>query len=269
MTSQDKKNFFERRVKMAVSFTSGNDFIIPSENGQTYLGGAGDDMYILSGSTVGSNATIVIQDTEGANQIQLVGGLSITASLVTDNALELTLSNNAKIQILGADNFGYDVGGNTLGGVVGTQQDFDTFVTDTLGTTVPAQGDPPSSGGQVIIPVGGPGNDDPIDVDIDTAAFPTETDFDASGDAFNFIDDAAVSNYAVIDNFSADDTISFVNADMSDYAFSNEGEDVTLSYNYNDAGTMNVIELIGVVSSNDLVYDLASFTNALGFDAFG
>jgi hypothetical protein len=106
-------------------------------------------------------------------------------------------------------------------------------------------------------------------VDIDTAAFPTQTDFDASGDAYNFLDDASISNYAVIENFSADDTISFVNADVGDYAFSNEGEDVTLSYNYNDEGTMNVIMLTGVVSSDDLVYDLASFTDAVGFDAFG
>jgi len=111
-------------------------------------------------------------------------------------------------------------------------------------------------------------DENPIEVDIDTATFPTETDFDASGDAYNFIDDAVVSNYAVIENFSADDTISFVNADVNDYAFSNEGEDVTLSYNYNDEGTMNVIELTGVVSSVALVYDLASFTDAAGFYAF-
>jgi hypothetical protein len=109
----------------------------------------------------------------------------------------------------------------------------------------------------------------PVDVAIDTAAFPTQTDFDAAGDGYNYIDDAAVSNYAVIDNFSTDDTISFVNADVNDYAFSNEGEDVTLSYNYNDDGTMNVIELTGVVSSDAFVYDLASFTDTVGFYAFG
>ena len=70
--------------KIAVSFTPGNDFIIPTENGQTYLGGAGDDTYILSEMTVGSNATIVIQDTDGTNKIQLVGGLSIVSSRVTN-----------------------------------------------------------------------------------------------------------------------------------------------------------------------------------------
>jgi hypothetical protein len=115
--------------------------------------------------------------------------------------------------------------------------------------------------------------DDPsepvTDVDIDTTAFPTQADFDAAGGAYNFIDDAAVSNYAVIANFSADDTISFVNAEVDDYTFSNEGEDVTLSYNYNDDGIMNVIKLTGVVSSDAMVYDLASFTEAVGFDPFG
>ncbi len=41
------------------------------------------------------------------------------------------------------------------------------------------------------------------------------------------------------------------------------------SCNYNNEGTMNVIELTGVVSSDALVYDQASFTEAVGFDAFG
>lgn len=142
---------------MAVSYTPGGDFIVPSENGQTYLGGAGDDLYVLSGATVRSNATIVIQDTQGTNTIQLIGGLSITSSLVTDNALQLTLSNNAKVQILGAANFGYDVGGNVFIDVDGTQQDFETFVTNTLGTTVPGQGESPATGGAVTITEGGTG----------------------------------------------------------------------------------------------------------------
>jgi hypothetical protein len=115
----------------------------------------------------------------------------------------------------------------------------------------------------------GSGDKKLLAVDIDRAAFPTQTVFDANGDAFNFVDDAAISNYAVIDNFTADDTISFINGNVSDYMFFKEGEDVTLSYNYNDEGTMNVITLTGIVSSDGFVYDLSSFTDAAGFDAFG
>ncbi|HBT87669.1 Calx-beta domain-containing protein [Desulfobacter sp.] len=135
---------------MAVSFTQGNDFIVPTEDAQTYLGGAGNDTYMLSDATIAANSTIVIQDTEGTNTIQLVGGLSITSSLVTSNALELTLSNGAKVQILGADSFGYDVGGNALAGVDGTDQTFTELVENTLGTTVPATGS--STGGAVEVP---------------------------------------------------------------------------------------------------------------------
>ena len=76
---------------MAVSFTQGNDFIVPTEDGQTYLGGAGNDTYMLSAATIAADAVITITDTEGTNNIQLVGGLEITSSLVTSNALELTL----------------------------------------------------------------------------------------------------------------------------------------------------------------------------------
>jgi len=139
---------------MAVSFTSGNDFIIPTENGQTYLGGAGNDTYILSESTIVANGTFVISDTEGANNIQLVGGLSVTSSVVYDNAVELTLSNGAKVQILGAASFGYNIGGNALGGVAGTDQTFTQFVQTTLGTTIPAAGAAPSEGGAVVVPGG-------------------------------------------------------------------------------------------------------------------
>jgi hypothetical protein len=137
---------------MAVSFTQGNDFIVPTEDGQTYQGLGGNDTYMLSAATVAENATIVITDTEGDNNIQLVGGLEITSSLVTSNALELTLSNGAKVQILGADTFGYDVGGNALAGTTGTPQTFTELVEDTLGTTVPAEGEDPSEGGEVEVP---------------------------------------------------------------------------------------------------------------------
>jgi hypothetical protein len=251
---------------MAVSFTAGNDFIIPSENGQTYLGGAGNDTYILSGSTIVANATIVIQDTEGSNQIQLVGGLAITSSLVTNNALELTLSNNAKVQILGAGSFGYDVGGNTLAGIEGTQQTFDTFVTDTLGTTVPEQGESPSAGGGVTITEGG-GNQQ-ASVDIDTGTPESPVAFDASGGAYEYSDDASVTTHVEISGFGSDDAIAFSNGDVDDYSFANDGADVMISYNYLDEGTMNVITLTGVVGNDALVYDQAGFTDAVGFDPF-
>jgi hypothetical protein len=122
---------------MAVSFTQGTDYIIPSRGGQTYLGVGGDDVYILSSSTIETGATIVISDTEGNDLIQLVDGLEISSSRVISNAVELTLSNEAKIQILGANRFLYDVGGNATTGTTGVVEDFDTFVSNTLGQSDP------------------------------------------------------------------------------------------------------------------------------------
>jgi hypothetical protein len=122
---------------MAVSFTQGTDYIIPSRGGLTYLGVGGDDVYILTPSTIESGATIVISDTEGNDLIQLVDGLEISASQVVSNAVELTLSNDAKIQILGANRFVYDVGGNATIGTTGVVEDFDTFVSNSLGISDP------------------------------------------------------------------------------------------------------------------------------------
>jgi len=245
---------------MAVSFTAGGDFIIPSEDGQTYLGGAGDDLYILSGATVRPNATIVIQDTQGTNNIQLIGGLSIASSLVTSNALELTLSNNAKVQILGANNFGYDVGGNIFVDVEGTQQDFATFVTQTLGTTVPGPGEPFSTGGAVTIPVGGMPDENVVDM----AAGGSYTGTEGEGDVFQYELDSS-SGRAVgkdgevsITGFTAgEDRIEFVDAgdNLTTANFEtfpgvslaeNPFADNTVIAFDPDAGVANVITLAGI-----------------------
>jgi hypothetical protein len=106
-------------------------------------------------------------------------------------------------------------------------------------------------------------------VDIDTGTDRIPVSFDAAGGNYQFMDDAAVSTFVVISNFSSDDTIIISNADVNEYSFFNEGEDVTLSYNYNDEYIMNVIKLTGVVSNDALVYDFASFMDAVGFGAFG
>ncbi len=70
----------------------------------------------------------------------------------------------------------------------------------------------------------------------------------------------------VFDNDMAYNAV-FVDGDIvfvDYYAFANDGTDVVISYNYLDQGTMNVITLTGVVSSDAMVYDLASFTDVTG-----
>jgi methionine-rich copper-binding protein CopC len=95
--------------------SNSDDIIIPIVNGADYRGGQGSDTYILT-KAIPANATIVITDTEGANKIQLVDGLSITSSVFFANAAELTLSNGAKVQITGASSFSYDIGANATAG---------------------------------------------------------------------------------------------------------------------------------------------------------
>jgi hypothetical protein len=125
---------------------------------------------------------------------------------------------------------------------------------------------------QIVFPPVGNGDDDPSDftaVDIDTGTLQSPADFDADNGAYNFVDDAAVAGSVVISNFSSDDKITLNNAEISDYEIQNDGADVILSYNFNDEGIMNIINLAGVVSGDDLVYDQASLAAAIGFDVFG
>jgi predicted DNA-binding ArsR family transcriptional regulator len=93
----------------------------------------------------------------------------------------------------------------------------------------------------------------------------TPTVFDAGSDAFNFTDNAAVLTNVVINNFTSDDSIT-TNAEEIDYSFNNDGTDMLIIFN--NQGTINDILLTGVVSSDAFVSDQASFTAAIGFDAF-
>lgn len=143
-----------------MAFTANNDINILQASDAAVVGaGAGNDTYVLSPSTLSANQVIEISDTQGANKLQLIGGLTIASSSVASNGVELTLSNGAKVTVLGADTFSYEVGGNPLTGVAGTVQTYAQFATTTLGAaSVPAAGALPVSGStNVTIPGGSTG----------------------------------------------------------------------------------------------------------------
>lgn len=123
-----------------MAFSSNNDVNILSSADAAIVGaGAGDDTYIISPGTLpASTQTITISDTLGANKVQLIGGLTIASSIVAANAIQLTLSNGAIININGANTFTFEIGGDPLLGTPGTVQTFEEFVTVSLGVvTVP------------------------------------------------------------------------------------------------------------------------------------
>lgn len=125
-----------------MAFTSGNDVNILQASDSSVVGaGAGNDKYILAANQLGAGQTITLSDTQGSNTLQLIGGLTITSSLVANNVAQLTLSNGAVVNINGANNFSYEIGGDPLTGVAGVVQNYNTFATTTLGApSVPATG---------------------------------------------------------------------------------------------------------------------------------
>jgi len=97
------------------NYTSQNDIIIPSSNGTTYRGLAGDDTYIIS-PIIKDNGRVTIVDTTGKNKIELIDGLKINTIKFASDATQLILSNGAEVTINGATNFEFKIGGNsTLG----------------------------------------------------------------------------------------------------------------------------------------------------------
>ncbi|KFB74111.1 MAG: hypothetical protein AW09_000606 [Candidatus Accumulibacter phosphatis] len=125
-----------------MAFTSGNDVNILQASDASVVGaGAGNDKYILSATGLAAGQTITLSDSQGSNTLQLIGGLTITSSIVANNVAQLTLSNGAVVNINGANNFSYEIGGDPLTGVAGTIQNYNTFATTTLGApSVPATG---------------------------------------------------------------------------------------------------------------------------------
>ncbi|MBN8517958.1 MAG: hypothetical protein J5X22_02630 [Candidatus Accumulibacter sp.] len=131
-----------------MAFTSGNDVNILQASDSSVVGaGAGNDKYILAANQLGAGQTITLSDAQGSNTLQLIGGLTITSSLVANNVAQLTLSNGAVVNINGANNFSYEIGGDPLTGVAGVVQNYSTFATTTLGAaSVPPAGSAPVPG---------------------------------------------------------------------------------------------------------------------------
>lgn len=80
---------------------------------------AGNDTYILANSLANDpangNRTVVITDTEGNNRLQLVDGLQVSrVDFLGGNAVQFTLSNNSRIQVVGADRYTFDIGSNSV-----------------------------------------------------------------------------------------------------------------------------------------------------------
>ena len=108
-------------------------YVIVQTAGDTYLGNELDQTYSLNPFLISAGESIVILDQGGLNTIELVGGLTITSSIVTSNEILLHFNNGASVNIRGANIFTFDVGANKVASVTGTEQNFTTFVTSTLG----------------------------------------------------------------------------------------------------------------------------------------
>jgi methionine-rich copper-binding protein CopC len=122
--------------------SKGNDVILLQQTSTAIVGaGEGNDRYVLDSALLAPNQKITISDTQDSNSLHLVGGLTITGSKVTNDALLLTLSNGAEVTLLGANTFQFLTGGNPLTGQGAQTSTFTDFVTKDLGyASVPAPG---------------------------------------------------------------------------------------------------------------------------------
>lgn len=123
------------------SNAAANDVVLLQVNSPAAVSASvGDDTYILSGATLSQSSTYTVTDTQGSNSIQLAGGLSLSGFQVASSALQLTFSSGAVVNILDAQLFTYEAGGNIIGGINNADVSFNSFVSTALGVTVPTSG---------------------------------------------------------------------------------------------------------------------------------
>jgi len=100
--------------------------------------------------------TVTLSDIAGSNSIQLASGLSIASCKVMSNTLQLTLSSGAIVNVLGANQFTYEAGGNSTAGINQADISYTSFVTTILGLSMPS-GSTIANGGAVVIGAGSAG----------------------------------------------------------------------------------------------------------------
>ena len=110
---------------MTLNYTYGNDIIV-TKSSDTYRGLSGDDIYIIS-KGLSSNSDITIIDTSGKNIIQLVDDINFIQTKITKDALQITISNNIRITINGAERFQFELSGNITNAKEGSLYSFDEF----------------------------------------------------------------------------------------------------------------------------------------------
>ena len=110
---------------MSLNYTYGNDIIV-TKSSDTYRGLSGDDIYIIS-KGLSSNSDITIIDTSGKNIIQLVDDINFIQTKITKDALQITISNNIRITINGAERFQFELSGNITNAKEGSLYSFDEF----------------------------------------------------------------------------------------------------------------------------------------------
>lgn len=137
-----------------VAGTLGNDVLVIGA-GDSYLGGAGNDSYVLGNFSFSGNVTASVTDVEGTNVIQLVDSSIIASSQFVNDAVQLTLSTGAKLQVLGASKFSFQVGANVTAGDTAASLSYAQFGS-LLGVAIPAAGGSPVNGTpNYVVPVGG------------------------------------------------------------------------------------------------------------------
>jgi len=232
-----------------------DNFVVPQFSSPAYLGsGEGNDTYLLAPSLLTAGMNTTITDPQGNNSIQFANGLSIASSKLASNALQLTLSNGAEINVLNADAFTYEVGGNTTAGINQADVSYASFALNTLGISPPASG--VVSGGAVVIGGGSSST---------TVTLNSAGTTNASG-AMQFNIELGTYTH-IIQGFGAGDVLNFPQGALLPSVINDDYTDGMVELTYADAatGTVATLQLVGIAIDKDyLLNDAADLNTVFG-----
>jgi len=90
---------------------------------------------------------------------------------------------------------------------------------------------------------------------------------DAAQENYLYVDNSNLAENVIIQNFSSNDHLQINKTPGADYAITNDGSDVWITYNPMIGEEVIQIVLEGVASPEDIIWDEASFESVIGFDA--
>ena len=238
----------------------------PSGSGTSGTAGAGGNLDADSDADALTQAVVTAtgansytEDANVANYVK-INGFGSDDTITVSNALTSAYSFTSS----GTD---IHITYTTSGGVV---NDITLVGVVTSGTFIGSEADAETALGRDFFK-NATASESATSISLDVGSATSTSTVSGAGAAVTFTDSATTNSYVKITDFTSGDVIQVTGATESQYSFSTadldaDGSADDLSITYSNAGVVNDIQILNVVSPTAFVFDKASAVSAVGFN---